>query len=126
MKMNRNPVSRRHQIVVLVTLALVCSSVSLHAQSDTKGTQGGEPTVCRININEATPEQLQLLPGVGPAIAGRIVEARPIASVDDLLAVRGIGEKTMQKLRPLVTVAGETLTGGCPQKRSRRQAQNAI
>jgi competence protein ComEA len=58
----------------------------------------------RISINTATALELQQLPGVGPAISQRIVEGRPYGSVDDLLRVRGIGEKTLERLRPFVTL----------------------
>ena len=62
----------------------------------------------KININTATEEQLQELTGVGPAIAGRIVEHReangPFQSVEDLQAVSGIGPATLEKIRDEITV----------------------
>jgi competence protein ComEA len=64
----------------------------------------GEPP---INVNAATVEGLQRLPGIGPTIAARIVavrEEKPFASVDDLRRVGGIGAKTLDKLRPFVVV----------------------
>ncbi|MGL4550673.1 MAG: ComEA family DNA-binding protein [Gemmataceae bacterium] len=57
-----------------------------------------------VDLNDATPEQLQRLPGVGPVLAGRIVEARPFRAVDDLRKVKGVGAKTLEKVRPFVTV----------------------
>ncbi len=56
----------------------------------------------RVSVNSASAEQLQSLPGVGPAIAQRILEHRPYSRVDDLLQVPGIGPSTLQRLRPLV------------------------
>jgi len=53
----------------------------------------------KIDINTATLEQLEILIGVGPVYGQRIIEARPFSSVDDLLRVRGIGEKTLQKIK---------------------------
>ncbi|MCS6851388.1 MAG: helix-hairpin-helix domain-containing protein [Gemmataceae bacterium] len=59
-----------------------------------------------IDLNSATFEDLQRLPGIGPKLAERIVAARrerPFSSVDDLRRVPGIGAKTVEKLRPFVT-----------------------
>ncbi|WP_292729436.1 ComEA family DNA-binding protein [Microbacterium sp. UBA837] len=62
----------------------------------------------RVNLNSADEGALDTLPGVGPAIAGRIIEWREangrFASVDDLLSVSGIGPKMLESLRDLVTV----------------------
>ncbi len=62
----------------------------------------------RININTATAAELELLPGIGPALAARIVEHRathgPFASVDRLDDVKGIGPSKLAKVRPLVRV----------------------
>lgn len=57
-----------------------------------------------VNLNTATLEQLDSLPGVGPSKAQAIVENRPYASADDLERVPGIGASTIEQLRPLVTV----------------------
>lgn len=67
----------------------------------------GEPAAV-IDLNTATAEQLDTLPGVGPVTAAAIVAHRdehgPFGSVDDLLDVRGIGEAKLEQLRPLVRV----------------------
>ncbi|QXC61543.1 ComEA family DNA-binding protein [Aquihabitans sp. G128] len=61
-----------------------------------------------VDLNQATAEQLDTLPGVGPATATAILAYRdehgPFTSVDDLLEVRGIGDAKLEQLRPLVTV----------------------
>lgn len=61
----------------------------------------------RIAVNTASASELDLLPGIGPVYAERIVAEReangPFTSIDDLQRVRGIGPKTAAKLEPLVS-----------------------
>lgn len=63
-----------------------------------------------VDLNTATPDQLEELPGVGPATAAAIVDHReqhgPFRSVEGLLDVRGIGDAKLEALRDLVTVGG--------------------
>lgn len=65
-----------------------------------------------INVNTATAEQLELLPRIGPSVAQRIVEHREangkFAKAEDLMLVRGIGERTFELLAPYVTTSGES------------------
>ena len=56
----------------------------------------------KVSLNDATLAELEGLPGVGPALAARIVAARPYASVAALDRVRGIGPKKLAALVPLV------------------------
>jgi len=53
----------------------------------------------RVDINTASQEQLETLIGIGAVKAQAIIDARPFSSVDDLLKVKGIGEKTLQKIK---------------------------
>lgn len=59
-----------------------------------------------VNVNTASAEELQLLPGIGPVMAQRLIEDRaangPYKSPADLDRVKGIGPKTLEKLTPLV------------------------
>ena len=61
-----------------------------------------------VNINSATQEQLETVPGIGPALAGRIIAGRPYEDVDDLLRISGIGERNLASMRPFLKTAGET------------------
>jgi len=69
---------------------------------------GGGGSGAALQLNSATAADLERLPGIGPALAQRIVEERErlggFRSVDDLLGVRGIGPSTLARLRTLVVV----------------------
>jgi competence protein ComEA len=72
---------------------------------------GGAPGVPGgglVNVNTADSETLQTLPGIGPATAEKIIAYReengPFVTVEDIVNVKGIGEATLEKLRPLITV----------------------
>lgn len=59
-----------------------------------------------ININKASANDLELVPGIGPVMAGNIIEYRKsvirFQNIEDLLNVSGIGEKTLEKMRPYI------------------------
>src|SRR5688572_8735913 len=61
-----------------------------------------------VNINTAASAELELLPGIGPALAGRIIAYRtefgPFKTVDEIDSVKGIGPRILEKLRPLIKV----------------------
>lgn len=61
-----------------------------------------------IDLNEAAAAELELLPGIGPTLAQRIIEDRAANGayerVEDLQRVRGIGPRTVEKIAPMATV----------------------
>lgn len=61
-----------------------------------------------LNINSASAEELETLSGIGPQMAQRIIQYREkhgnFTSVDALTEVKGLGEKTLEKLKPFITV----------------------
>jgi competence protein ComEA len=72
------------------------------------GSDPGAAPAAPLDLNTATLEQLDTLPGVGEVTAGRIIayrSAHPFTAVDELLEVPGIGQRRFEQLRDLVTVA---------------------
>jgi competence ComEA-like helix-hairpin-helix protein len=67
-----------------------------------------KPPASPVNLNTATSEQLQQVPGIGPSTADKILQMRKsygaFKSVNDLLAVRGIGPKRLEKMRKYLVV----------------------
>jgi competence ComEA-like helix-hairpin-helix protein len=62
----------------------------------------------RVNINTATIEELQTLPGIGPAKARLIAANRPYQSVENLAELQAIGPRLATDLRPLIKIDGKT------------------
>jgi competence protein ComEA len=83
--------------VLALCLGLVFSSFSVLAQ------KSGPPSTEKINLNSATVEQLQSLPGIGPTTAKSIVEYRTKAGkfnrIEEIINIKGIGEKKFQKIK---------------------------
>lgn len=65
-----------------------------------------------VNINTASVEQLETLPGIGPARARLIIEHRPYLNVDDLKRVSGVPDALVDDIRPLLLISGETQKAG--------------
>jgi len=97
----------------LRVLLSFCVILSLCAAA---GAGKKKPPTKPVNINTATSEQLQQVPGIGPATAQKILQMRKsygqFKSVDDLLAIRGLGQKRLDKMRKYLTVgkAGPRVT----------------
>ena len=75
--------------------------------SASAGTAAGGTASGPVDLNHATAEQLDALPGVGPVTVQKILDARaeaPFATIDELQSRGIVGAKTLDKLRPLVTV----------------------
>jgi len=69
-------------------------------EQDSPETKEAEPQKTeRVDINTASEEELQRLPGVGAVFAQKIIEARPFYSLDELSKVSGIGPKTLEKIK---------------------------
>ena len=92
---------------------LACGAVSLAAQKAPAAKSGASAATASapINLNTATQAQLETLPGIGAKAAQRILEYRQkngsFKKIEDLMNVKGIGEKSFLKLKPLITVGGD-------------------
>ena len=88
---------------VLFLALAVCIALAMATLATTK-----KPPLKPININTATSEELQQVPGIGPVTAEKILTMRKsygrFKSVDDLLAIKGLGKKRLEKMRKYLTV----------------------
>ncbi len=96
---------RATALALLIVTGLALAGVSLAAEDSPR-------LVGAININTATAEELQLLPGVGEARAKAVIQLRKqrggFKSVDDLTLVKGIGDVALERMRPFVRTEGKT------------------
>ena len=122
------------RLPALLVAAVLCAC-ALRAAEATEAAAGK-----KININQASSAQLALLPRVGAKAAERIVEYRKahgsFGQTEELMEVKGIGEKLFTQLKPYVTLSGPTTLaekvsskgtrGGSAGGRSARSARNSV
>jgi len=93
--------------VIVLTLGVA------HAAQQPSGPSRPAPAAANlVNLNSATTTQLESLPGIGARTAQRIIEHRQktggFKKIEELMNVRGVGEKSFLKLKPLITVGPAT------------------
>jgi len=106
----------RHLTFALGVLvaALLAQPITAAVQSSDRmpaKSKASAPPSSPVNLNTATAVQLETLPGIGAAAAKRIIEYRQkngsFKKIEELMNVKGIGEKSFLKLKPHITVAGD-------------------
>ncbi|MBZ5640535.1 MAG: helix-hairpin-helix domain-containing protein [Acidobacteriia bacterium] len=108
--MHVNPVASRCLVAGILSIFLVAAASPARAAPPPAASRSAAakavPTA-PVDVNTASAAQLETVPGIGKALAQRIVEFRekngPFGEVDDLVKVRGIGEKSIQRLKPYLT-----------------------
>lgn len=99
-------------MITALLLASTCFVSGARAATPAKTSEGAPASSGTINVNSASPEQIALLPRVGLKLAQRVVEYRktngPFKKIEDLMEVKGVGEKLFVVLRPHLTVSGDT------------------
>jgi competence protein ComEA len=102
--------------LIAAALVVIVSSPAAAAQSKqdsrarvASGSLASTRPVVFVNLNTATQTELEQLPGIGPKTAALIIEYRqkkgPFKKIEELMNVKGIGEKSFLKLKPQLTVA---------------------
>ena len=99
---------RKLQVRISLSVLVLCFTFAAISLATKK------PPPKPININSANSEELQQVPGIGPATAEKILQMRKsygtFKSVDDLLSIKGIGKKRLEKMRKYLTVSKSVAT----------------
>jgi len=96
----------KHKRMAFALSLVLCITLSLAPLALAQ--KGKAQSSEKVNLNTATAEQLQTLPGIGPAMAKRVLEYRAkvgkFTKIEELLNVKGIGEKRFQRIKDRLLV----------------------
>ena len=97
------------RMMMAAIAAIALSAPALSAQSKAPAPKPAATAAAPVNLNTATAEQLATIPGVGPKMAERIIDYRQknggFKKIEDLMNVKGIGEKSFLKLKAHLSVS---------------------
>ena len=103
-------------IVAIAAIPAAAQQASAASSSKSASAKTAAAPAAPVNLNTATQSQLEALPGIGPRAAERILEYRQkngsFKKIEDLMNVKGIGEKSFLKLKPLLMVTDKADRGG--------------
>ncbi|GEM_PF-805853 len=123
---------RKTIFAAMLLTTLTTAAVTSGALADRPAAEAGQKVLSGVvNINTATVQEIARLPGVGDAVAIRIVERRlqmPFSKPEELTSVKGIGAAKYEKIRPFISVTGKTTFGAVPApsaKKASREAKEA-
>ena len=92
-------------ILLALSIAMPSTFSMAAAEQDTTSSQA---ITAKININSADQTQLQKVPGIGPVTASKIIAYRnekgDFTQIDQLTNIKGIGNATLEKMRPYITI----------------------
>ena len=103
----------RHSLLALTLVSLLAASphtavAQTVSRASAKASSVGSSSLI-VNLNSASATDLEALPGIGAKTAARIIEYRqkngPFKKIEELMNVRGVGEKNFLKLKPQISVA---------------------
>ena len=98
--------------IVTAVIMVLFAALPLMAAEEAAPAKKSTVLEGKLNVNTASAEQLTMLPGIGEATAKNIMDYRTqngnFKAVDDLLKVKGIGEKTLEKMKGYVILDGES------------------
>lgn len=102
---------RRPSLALALALACLSPAIALAGPRPLPAAMVAPPLEGELNVNTATAEQWDLLPGIGPTTASRIlafVKKKQLSHASQLMRVKGIGRKTYDRIRPFLVLAGDT------------------
>lgn len=100
-----------------LSLAVLCANLGVLCVASARGGTPVAAAATTVDLNTASPKELEALPGVGAATAKKIVAGRPYGSVDELVKA-GVSAKTVEKLRSSVVVGSAPPRAATPAPRA--------